>query len=129
MAIRAVIVEGEPFLLEALCDFLEGCGVDVVLRARDAAAALRVMAGVNPDVVILGSGTETGCGPDPARTIIDAFPAISVVTLQVPGAGSALNLTPVAAGGRAVQLDGDPATLIEAVREVGARTQYRLTWS
>ena len=34
MAIRAVVVEEDPFLLEAVCDFLEGCGVDVVVRAR-----------------------------------------------------------------------------------------------
>jgi DNA-binding NarL/FixJ family response regulator len=129
MAIRAVVVEGEPFLLEAICDFLEGCGVEVVLRAQDAAAALRAIPSVSPDVVILGNGREPGCGPDPARTIEASFPAISVVTVSVPGFGTSGNEAHSSSGHRAVELDGDPTTFIEAVRRLGARTQYRLTWS
>ena|SRR5947207_7844165 len=129
MLIRAVVVEEEPFLLEAICDFLEGCGVDVVLRAQDAAAAMRAIPGANPDLVILGGGTEDACGPDPARAIGESFPRVSVMRLQVPGDGAAPDPSPSVWGGRAVQLDGDPATFIEAVRHIGARAQYRLTWS
>jgi DNA-binding NarL/FixJ family response regulator len=128
MAIRAVVVEGEPFLLEALCDFLEGCGVDVVLRAQDAATAMRAIAGTGPDVVILGSGATNGCGPDPVRTITEAFPATSIVTLDVPGHEHVPDPFPSSAG-RAIQLDGDPTQFIQAVRQVGSRAQYRLTWS
>ena len=128
MAIRAVVVEGEPFLLEALCDFLEGCGVDVVLRAQDAAAAMRAMARLGPDVVILGTGAMTGCGPDPARTITEAFPTTSVVTLEVPGQERVPDPS-ASAGDRTIQLDGDPTQFIQAVRQVGAKAQYRLTWS
>ena len=128
MAVRAVVVEDDPFLLEAICDFLEGCGVDVVLRAQDAAAAMRAMAGLGPDVVILGGGTTTGCGPDPARTITEAFPTTSVVTLEVPGEQHAPDQS-ASSGVRGIQLDEDPAQFIQAVRQVGARAQYRLTWS
>ena len=128
MAVRAVVVEDDPFLLEAICDFLEGCGVDVVLRAQDAAAAMRAMAGLGPDVVILGSATTIGCGPDPARTITESFPTTSFVTLEVPGQEHAPGQSAFS-GVRAIQLDGDPAQFIQAVRQVGAKSQYRLTWS
>ena len=127
MPIRAVVVEEDPFLLEAVCDFLEGCGVEVLVRAPNASAAIRAISFSHPDVVLLGSGAADGCGPDPERTINETFPGIAVVALEVPG-----HVAPQAAWGanvKPVRLDGDPRELIETVRQAGAKAQYRLTWS
>ena len=129
MIIRAVLVEGEPFLMEALCDFLEGCGVDVVVRSHDVPSAIRAMAGLSPDVVLLGSGVTTGCGPDPARTISQACPTVSVVTLAVPGHGSPRGAPSASGSAPGVSVDADPTEFIETIRHVGAKAQYRLTWS
>ena len=128
MAIRAVVVEEDPFLLEAVCDFLEGCGVDVVVRAPNSSAAIRAIAFSHPDVVLLGSGAADGCGPDPEQTITDSFPGVAVVALAVPGHG-APRMGGAANGAKPIHLDGDPRELIQAVRQVGAKAQYRLTWS
>ena len=127
MPIRAIVVEEDPFVLESVCDFLEGCGVEVLIRASTPSAAIRAVAASHPDVVVLGSGAADGCGPDPERAISQSFPGIPVVALEVPGHGA----PPVATGPRVrpIHLDGDPRDLIETVRRVSAKAQYRLTWS
>ena len=127
MAIQAVVVEGEPFVLEALCDFLEGCGVDVTARAPDAAAAIRTMAETLPDIVLVGSAAVGQDEREAARMITDAFPAVPVITLSTPGHPVIVGLPSPESS--VVQLDCHPGEFIETVRRAGTKAQYRLTWS
>ncbi len=87
-AIRVMVVDDHPMWRDGVARDLGERGFEVVATAVDGAAALRIVAAVRPDVVLmdLHFGSDGPSGADTTRCIIDDWPDIKVLVLSASGA-------------------------------------------
>jgi DNA-binding NarL/FixJ family response regulator len=83
MSIRAIVVEDEPLVREALADFLEAAGIDVVGIASGGAEAISSVAAFLPDVVIMDLRLPGMDGVEATRIIKESYPFIRIIMLSV----------------------------------------------
>ncbi len=87
-ATRVMVVDDHPIWRDGVARDLGERGFEVVATAVDGAAALRIIAAVRPDVVLmdLHFGSAGPSGADTTRCIIDRWPDIKVLVLSASGA-------------------------------------------
>ncbi|MDQ2881859.1 MAG: response regulator transcription factor [Actinomycetota bacterium] len=83
-----MVVDDHPMWRDGVARDLGERGFEVVATAVDGAAALRIVAAVRPDVVLmdLHFGSDGPSGADTTRCIIDDWPDIKVLVLSASGA-------------------------------------------
>ncbi|MFN2479244.1 MAG: response regulator [Pseudonocardiaceae bacterium] len=113
-----MVVDDHPMWRNGVARDLGERGLEVVATAVDGAAALRIIAAVRPDVVLmdLHFGSEGPSGSTTTRCIIDSWPHIKVLVLSASGAHADV-LAAIQAGAsgylmKSASLD----ELVEAVR-------------
>ena len=93
-------------------------GFEVVATAVDGAAALRIVAAVRPDVVLmdLHFGADGQSGAETTRCLIDSWPHVKVLVLSASGAHADV-LAAVQAGASGYLMKSAPLDeLVDAVR-------------
>lgn len=84
MAVRALIADGSPAVREAIRQYLDCIGCDVVAEVETAAQALPVFRTIKPEVVALGAALAYGGQPTPfdlLRLIKQEAPKTSIVMI------------------------------------------------
>jgi DNA-binding NarL/FixJ family response regulator len=119
--IRLVIVDDHSVVREGLRAFLRlQEGIEVVGEAGDADEAVRVAAGVAPDVVLLDLVMPGGDGVAAIRRLLAVVPGARVLVLT-SFADDAQIFAAMAAGASGYLLkDVDPAALADGIRDVHA---------
>ena len=86
--IRVMVVDDHPIWRDGVARDLGERGLEVVATAVDGAAALRIVAAVRPDVVLmdLHFGAKGPSGAETTRCLIDSNPDIRVLVLSASGA-------------------------------------------
>lgn len=86
--IRVMVVDDHPIWRDGVARDLGERGLEVVATAVDGAAALRIVAAVRPDVVLmdLHFGAQGPSGAETTRCLIDSNPDIRVLVLSASGA-------------------------------------------
>ena len=86
--IRVMVVDDHPIWRDGVARDLGERGLEVVATAVDGAAALRIVAAVRPDVVLmdLHFGAPGPSGAETTRCLIDSNPDIRVLVLSASGA-------------------------------------------
>jgi DNA-binding NarL/FixJ family response regulator len=79
--IRALVVDDHRLFRVGLAAMLEEHGIDVVATAVDGADAMRLIAGVDPDVVVMDLNMPRLDGVEATRRIMAANPAACVLVL------------------------------------------------
>ncbi|MGQ0716406.1 MAG: response regulator [Pseudonocardiales bacterium] len=118
MTVRIMVVDDHPIWRDGVARDLTERGFDVVATATDGAAALRIVAAVRPDVVLMDLNFATGgpSGAETTRRIIDAWPDIRVLVLSASGEPTDV-LAAVQAGASGYLMKSAPVEeLVEAVR-------------
>ncbi len=113
-----MVVDDHPIWRDGVARDLTERGFDVVATATDGAAALRIVAAVRPDVVLMDLNFATGgpSGAETTRRIIDAWPDIRVLVLSASGEPTDV-LAAVQAGASGYLMKSAPVEeLVEAVR-------------
>lgn len=77
-----MVVDDHPMWREAVARDLAAAGFDVVAAVGDGAQALRVLAAVRPDVVVVDLQLPDMPGVDVARGVLAALPAARVLVLS-----------------------------------------------
>jgi DNA-binding NarL/FixJ family response regulator len=117
-----MVVDDHPIWRDGVARDLTELGFDVVATAADGAAALRIIAAVRPDVVLMDLHFATG-GPSGAQTtrqIIDSWPDIRVLVLSASGEhADVLAAVQAGASGYLVK-SASLAELAEAVRRTAS---------
>ncbi len=87
MKVRIMVVDDHPIWRHGVARDLTERGFEVVATAADGAAALRIVAAVRPDVVLMDLHFATGgpSGAETTRRIIDTWPDIRVLVLSASG--------------------------------------------
>jgi DNA-binding NarL/FixJ family response regulator len=81
--IRTVVVDDIPSLLEATCAVLESDGlVEIVGRARDGAEAVRAVAQLDPELVVMDVNMAGMNGLDAASLISHHFPRTRIMLMS-----------------------------------------------
>ncbi|MGH3836975.1 MAG: response regulator [Pseudonocardiaceae bacterium] len=82
-----MVVDDHPIWRHGVARDLTERGFEVVATAADGAAALRIVAAVRPDVVLMDLHFATGgpSGAETTRRIIDTWPDIRVLVLSASG--------------------------------------------
>ncbi|MGH3778031.1 MAG: response regulator [Pseudonocardiaceae bacterium] len=113
-----MVVDDHPIWRDGVARDLTERGFEVVATAVDGAAALRIVAAVRPDVVLMDLHFATG-GPSGAQTtrcIIDTWPDIRVLVLSASGEhADVLAAVQAGASGYLVK-SASVEELVEAVR-------------
>ncbi|MGH3882226.1 MAG: response regulator [Pseudonocardiaceae bacterium] len=113
-----MVVDDHPIWRDGVARDLAERGFEVVATAVDGAAALRIVAAVRPDVVLMDLHFATG-GPSGAQTtrrIIDTWPDIRVLVLSASGQqADVLAAVQAGASGYLVK-SASVEELVEAVR-------------
>ncbi|MGH3944963.1 MAG: response regulator [Pseudonocardiaceae bacterium] len=116
--VRIMVVDDHPIWRDGVARDLAERGFEVVATAVDGAAALRIVAAVRPDVVLMDLHFATG-GPSGAQTtrrIIDTWPDIRVLVLSASGQqADVLAAVQAGASGYLVK-SASVEELVEAVR-------------
>jgi len=87
MAIRVVVVDDHPMLLESLVRVLdEEADIEVVGTATSIDAGVDATEHHHPDVIVLDHGLQSRNGTDAPTTILEAWPEASVIVLTAPNA-------------------------------------------
>lgn len=82
-AVRVLVVDDSPQFLEVVCVLLElEDRVDVVGRANDGAEAIRAVAALRPDLVLMDVQMPTMNGITAALIISTCFPSTKVVLMS-----------------------------------------------
>ena len=81
-AVRVMVVDDHPMWREAVAHDLAEAGFDVVAAVGDGGQALRVLAAVRPDVVVLDLQLPDVPGVTVTRGILAALPAARVLILS-----------------------------------------------
>ncbi len=81
-AVRVMVVDDHPMWREAVARDLTEAGFDVVAAVGDGGQALRVLAAVRPDVVVLDLQLPDVPGVTVTRGILAALPAARVLILS-----------------------------------------------
>ena len=117
-----MVVDDHPIWRAGVARDLTERGLDVVATAADGAAALRIVAAVRPDVVLMDLHFATG-GPSGAQTtqrIIDTWPDTRVLVLSASGVrADVLAAVQAGASGYLVK-SASVEELAEAVRRTAA---------
>ena len=82
---RVMVVDDHPIWREAVARDLAAAGFDVVGTASDGAEALRRLAAVRPDVVVLDLQMPTIGGVEATRRIVAQAPQVRVLVLSASG--------------------------------------------
>jgi DNA-binding NarL/FixJ family response regulator len=119
-ALRVMVVDDHPIWREAIERDLRGAGLDVVGAAGDGEQALRRMAAVRPQVVVLDLRLPVLDGVDTTRRIAAEHPGVRVLVLSASGEeGDVLAAIKAGATGYLVK-SASSAELVEAVRRTAA---------
>ncbi|MGH3874670.1 MAG: response regulator [Pseudonocardiaceae bacterium] len=113
-----MVVDDHPIWRDGVARDLTAWGFEVVATAGDGAAALRIVAAVRPDVVLMDLNFAGGgpSGVDATRHIIDSWPDIRVLVLSASGShADVLAAVQAGASGYLVK-SATVAELVEAVR-------------
>ncbi len=81
-SVRVMVVDDHPMWREAVARDLAAAGFEVVAAVGDGAQALRVLAAVRPDVVVVDLQLPDMPGVDVARGVLAALPAARVLVLS-----------------------------------------------
>ena len=117
--IRVVIVDDHQVVRQGLRTFLElQEGVEVVGEAGDGAAALRLVGGLRPDIVLMDIVMPRMDGIEATRRLKEAHPGVGVIVLT--SFASDQQVLPALEAGASSYLlkDVTPEDLVEAVRAV-----------
>lgn len=116
--IRVMVVDDHPIWRAGVARDLVEQGFEVVATAADGAAAVRIIAAVNPDVVLMDLHFISGglSGAQTTRRIMERWPDIRVLVLSASGEHSdVLAAVQAGASGYLVKSASVPE-LVEAVR-------------
>ena len=115
-AVRVMVVDDHPMWREAVARDLAEAGFDVVAAVGDGGQALRVLAAVRPDVVVLDLQLPDVPGVTVTRGILAALPAARVLILSASAEQQdVLDAVKAGAAGYIVK-SASRAELVDAVR-------------
>ncbi len=115
-AVRVMVVDDHPMWREAVARDLTAAGFDVVAAVGDGGQALRVLAAVRPDVVVLDLQLPDVPGVTVTRGILAALPAARVLILSASAEQQdVLDAVKAGAAGYIVK-SASRAELLDAVR-------------
>ncbi len=115
-AVRVMVVDDHPMWREAVARDLTEAGFDVVAAVGDGGQALRVLAAVRPDVVVLDLQLPDVPGVTVTRGILAALPAARVLILSASAEQQdVLDAVKAGAAGYIVK-SASRAELLDAVR-------------
>jgi DNA-binding NarL/FixJ family response regulator len=115
-AVRVMVVDDHPMWREAVARDLAEAGFDVVAAVGDGGQALRVLAAVRPDVVVLDLQLPDMPGVTVTRGILAALPAARVLILSASAEQQdVLDAVKAGAAGYIVK-SASRAELLDAVR-------------
>jgi DNA-binding NarL/FixJ family response regulator len=115
-AVRVMVVDDHPMWREAVARDLAEAGFDVVAAVGDGGQALRVLAAVRPDVVVLDLQLPDVPGVTVTRGILAALPAARVLILSASAEQQdVLDAVKAGAAGYIVK-SASRAELLDAVR-------------
>ncbi len=115
-AVRVMVVDDHPMWREAVARDLAEAGFDVVAAVGDGRQALRVLAAVRPDVVVLDLQLPDVPGVTVTRGILAALPAARVLILSASAEQQdVLDAVKAGAAGYIVK-SASRAELLDAVR-------------
>jgi DNA-binding NarL/FixJ family response regulator len=118
--IRCLVADDHPAIVSAVCDFLEGEGMEVVARARDGAEALAKIRSTLPALAIVDLRMQGCSGIEVARQAPE-----TPVILYTGHADRAMLVDAVDAGARGYVLKEAPlADLLRAIETVLAGGAY-----
>jgi len=80
--LRVMVVDDNAGFRESLLSLLEAGGLDVVAEASSGLEALEIVAGVDPDVVLMDVRMPGIDGIETTRRLKDAYPTLGVVALS-----------------------------------------------
>ena len=116
VAVRVMVVDDHPMWREAVARDLAEAGFDVVAAVGDGGQALRVLAAVRPDVVVLDLQLPDVPGVTVTRGILAALPAARVLILSASAEQQdVLDAVKAGAAGYIVK-SASRAELLDAVR-------------
>jgi len=116
--IRIMVVDDHPMWRDGVARDLGERGFEVAATAIDGAAALRIIAAVRPDVVLMdlhfGSGGPSGA--ETTRFIIDRWPDTKVLVLSASGAHADVLAAVQAGASGYLMKSASVQELVDAVR-------------
>ncbi|MEP7105820.1 MAG: response regulator transcription factor [Chloroflexota bacterium] len=116
-AVRVLLVEDHPVVIEGLRISLERAGLDVVGAALTTAAGLELARLHQPQVAVLDFNLPDGTGAELAAQLREASPATAVIFVTGDDSDSAL-LAALEAGARGYVLKSQPPSEVaDAVRQ------------
>jgi DNA-binding NarL/FixJ family response regulator len=81
--LRVVLVDDHPFYREGMARLLRRSGIDVVAEVPNAAAAIRAVGKLAPEVVVMDLNLPGLSGVEATRRITGAFPGCRVLVISV----------------------------------------------
>ncbi len=116
--IEAVVVDDHPVVRQGMRAMHEVARISVTGESADRAEALRVVAEVQPDVVIMDLAMPGMSGIDATRRPIASTPHLAVLVVSMSDDDDTV-FAAVRAGARGYVLKGsDPSDVVRAVRSV-----------
>ena len=126
--IRVVLADDESLFVEALAALLEiDERIDVVGRARDGLEALRLVATVRPDVVLMDLDMPRINGIGAARILASEYPFVRVVIVTGSIAPEDLERAREAGAAAYVTKDRVYEELVDILAEVASDTENELS--
>ena len=119
--IRVLIVDDHAMVREGLRQLLGGAaGITVVGFCSDGEQVVAMAATVHPDVVLMDIQMPVMSGLEATRQLLVRQPTIKVLMLSAADGRSVMAEAAMAGAMGFVSKDGDPATLVPAIRAVAA---------
>jgi DNA-binding NarL/FixJ family response regulator len=116
--IETVVVDDHPVVRQGMRVMLEAARISVTGEAADGAEALRIVAEVQPDVVIMDLAMPGMSGIDATRRLVASTPHVAVLVVSMSDDDDTV-FAAVRAGARGYVLKGsDPSDVVRAVRSV-----------
>jgi len=85
MGLKLVIVDDAPFIREAIRSLIEKTEIQLVGEAADGEEAVRVVARLKPDVVLMDMVLPKKNGIDATKEILEKNPNIKIVACSTEG--------------------------------------------
>jgi DNA-binding NarL/FixJ family response regulator len=123
--LRAMVVDDEPTVREAIHSLLETFGFDVVAEAEDGLAAVEAVAGARPDVILMDVRMPRMDGLEATREIKARYPHVQVVLLSAYD-DSTFRKSAEEFGATCYLVKGSSAVLLEQVLTSAAQLHRRL---